>query len=205
MFCVACGKEAKIGNLCEDCFTDKKRIFSLEDFRFEICSSCGSFFDKSWQYSRPVDEIIDLMIARRMERLGKIRSVNVEKKRVGNTMLTTVTCIGNIPPASKIKTEKRTIRIKMINMKCDNCTKVLGGYYEAVIQLRGKDAKKLAEKINSGVLKETKDGYDIKFVKKSDAKRIAKSLEKNYSVKKSFTFVTEKKGKKLYRNYYAVR
>ena len=140
-----------------------------------------------------------------MVKLGTIRSMKVGFKKVGNTMIVSIDCRGNIPPAKRIKSEHKTMRIKIKNIKCDKCTKMLGGYYEGVIQARGSNAESIIKKISGGMAEKVKNGYNVTFVSKADAARIASSLGREFSVLRSFKFVTEKKGKKLYRNYYAIR
>ena len=59
--------------------------------------------------------------------------------------------------------------------------------------------------LSDSFVERIKDGYDIKFIKKSKAASIAKHLKKYFHVKESYKFVGEKKGKRLYRNYYSVK
>ncbi len=205
MFCVSCGKEAKIDSLCEDCFTRQRSLFLVEDSELKICDNCGSYFVGKWLEARPFEELIEDYIKNRVIRLGATRHIIIRTKKVGNVIVATVTLTGSIPPAKKLKEETKTMRIRIRSIKCDNCVKVLGNYYEGVIQLRGPNADKIMKKIRVGMVEKLKNGYDIRFTSKADAARIAKELKKNYSVVTSFKFVTEKKGKKLYRNFYAVR
>ncbi len=204
MFCVSCGKEAEIGSLCEDCFTKEKSLLLTQDSELKLCD-CGSYFDSKWQPAERFDEIITGYVKRHIVKLGTIRSMRIGFKKVGNNIIATIDCRGNIPPAKKIKPERKILRIKVRNIKCDNCIKLLGGYYEAVLQVRGGNAEKIIDKVHGGGVEKIKNGYDVRFVKKADAARIAKSLKRQFSVLRSFKFVTEKKGKKLYRNYYAIR
>ena len=50
-----------------------------------------------------------------------------------------------------------------------------------------------------------KNGYDIKITDKRIASSVVKQLRDRFDVKDSYKLAGEKKGKKLYRNYYAVR
>ena len=204
MFCVSCGRKAAIGSLCEGCFTKERGLFLTEDSEVKMCS-CGSYFDKKWQEAMPFDEIINEYMEHHMVKLGTIKSMKIDFKKVGNTVIATIDCRGNIPPAKKIKSERKIMRIKIRNIKCDKCTKILGGYYEAVIQARGSNAESIIKKISGGIAEKVKNGYDVTFVSKAEAARIANSLGREFSMLRSFKFVTEKKGKKLYRNYYAIR
>lgn len=205
MFCVSCGKKATIESLCEDCFTKEKQLFLTQDSELKVCGDCGAYFDKKWQDPKPFDEMIDFYIKDRIVKLGTIKSIKVQLKHVGNVVVATIEATGVMPPAKKLKSATKTMRIRVRDIKCDNCVKIRGGYYEGLIQVRGNDAERILKKIHADRIEKVRDGYDIRFTKKGDAARIAKDLQKHFSVVSSFKFVTEKKGKKLYRNFYAIR
>jgi NMD protein affecting ribosome stability and mRNA decay len=97
------------------------------------------------------------------------------------------------------------------NRKCENCIKISGGYYEAVLQARGEHTERISKKIMSMAkesvvsVKQLKEGYDILLTDKKIAAKIATQLGNYFDIRSSYKFVGEKKGKKLYRNYYAIR
>ena len=98
----------------------------------------------------------------------------------------------------------------MKNHKCEDCIKISGNYHEAVIQVRGAAAEKIMKSVkcpdNMLVRVESvKGGYDIRITDKKKANEIAQLLRQKFTVKMSYKLVGEKKGIKLYRNYYAVR
>ena len=205
MFCIKCGKRAVIGNFCRNCFLAKEELFKIKDFSLPICD-CGSYYDKIWQKPKDIDDIIRDQIKQRIRTKNKITKDEIKIKKFGNKISATVICSGIIH--SHKKNEEKRIIIILKRRKCDLCVKLLGGYYEAVLQIRG-DYNKIFDKAKKYLpetarIEKTKHGYDIRFLKKSDAAKIAKLL-KNYKIKKSFKFVATKKGKKLYRNYYSVR
>lgn len=208
MFCIKCGRHAEIENLCEKCFMEANDLFSIENFRLEVCD-CGSYYDGDWQKPEEENRAIISLIGRRIKTRNKIIGKEITIKRYGNRVLASIICRGMIKPSSKIKEERKNITVFLKKKKCDNCVKILGGYYEAVLQVRGSNSETILKKIkelakNAGLV-ETREGCDIRFIKKGDAKKVAKELKKYFGVKESFKFVATKKGEKLYRNYYAIK
>lgn len=96
---------------------------------------------------------------------------------------------------------------------CPRCARESGGYYEAVIQIRGKDAYAHAEEVARMVAREKgeynfvskvvnrKEGIDLYVGSKKVAEKVARKIERRYGIKpvRSYTLVTERDGKRLYR------
>lgn len=203
MFCIKCGKPAVAENFCETCFLERNRLFEIENFRLVVCSVCGSYysFEKGWHTGTVENEII-----RRIKTKNRIIRRDVALRNAGN-IFANITLTGVIKPLKKPKTETVTVEIILRKQKCDNCIKISGGYYEAMIQVRGTDKERILGKIGTnGVLsvEERDKGYNVKFIKKQDAKRVATGLESEYTVKGTFKLVGEKKGKRLFRSFYAI-
>lgn len=205
MFCVKCGKEAVVNNFCNECFLGRNELFTIKDFVLFYCDNCKKYFDAGSALT------IEDAIERRIKTDNLIKTVAVETKILGNKVYTNVICSGLIKPCKKMKTEEKKSLIIIRKLMCETCKRLSGNYYEAVIQVRG-DSEKIMSKIKylsknaiiAGV-KEVKTGYDIRFVSKSQASSIAKALRDDFHVKSTCKLVGEKKGKRLYRNFYAVR
>lgn len=209
MFCIKCGKKAVIGNFCEDCFLEKERLFDIEDFTLDICD-CGSYYDKTWQKPKEIADIIKEQIEKRVKTKNRIVEKRISLKRFGNRISALIKCSGLISPCKKIKEEEKRIMITLKKRKCNQCIKLSGGYYEAVFQIR-EDYDKIFDQIKNhlpktATIEKIKHGYDIRFLRKSDAAKVSRIIKNlGYEIKKSFKFVATKKDKKLYRNYYSVR
>lgn len=205
MLCVKCGLLADKDGFCRKHFLDQHELFSIGNIRMLLCD-CGAYYDNKWN-KNDVEKTIPDIIKKNLKSSYSIIKINSKKKRIGNRFIVTVFCEGIIKGMKKKEQKQMFIILK--KRKCDNCVKLSGGYYEAVLQLRGKDADKLFRKLSTakGIsnIEKLREGYDIKFIKKSAAKRIAKSLNKNHDVVRSFSHAASKKGKRLYRDYYAVR
>ena len=95
---------------------------------------------------------------------------------------------------------------------CALHVKLSGGYYEAVIQVRGNDrdrilkyALRLLPKKAIINIETLNEGYNIKIMHKANAATTAKHLRGKFEVKQSYKLVGSKKGERLYRNFYAIR
>jgi len=206
MFCVKCGKNASVNNFCEDCFLLANKLFDADNIMIYFCKKCKRYFLKGKNIA------IDDAIKQAIKTKHKIKNIEIKKKTVGNKIYATIICSGYINPCKKIKLEEKRIVVNIMKRVCDDCTKLSGNYYEALIQVRGEDAEKIFKKIKwmlrnvliAGIEKK-KYGYDIRFVNKNEAFKIANQMRKRFSVNDSYKLVGDKKGEKIYRNFYAIK
>ena len=199
--CIICGSPVFAKNLCEKCFLERHELFQVpEKIELRHCTSCGGYYDRTW-INDNMEEILERKIIAKNDIVKK--ELKIVKGRV------TFTCRGFIKPSRKIKEEKKTSLLMIERRKCDDCIKMLSGYYQAVIQVRGENAEKILKKVLS-VIKEgitvekIKHGYDVRFISKNTAFNVSRVLG-NFTIKKTYKLITEKKGKKLYRDFYSVR
>lgn len=199
MQCAQCGTQGAMSNgLCEACFLPGQRLFELKPFPVHYCNKCGRYFSGE-------REGIERLVLQHLKAQHRLVRKSVRAEVRGNRIMVQVACAGYIKPARRLKEETRELVLTAKTRKCPDCIKALGGYYEALVQLRGSSAGQILQQVKTGSVQETKHGYDIRFVAKSGADKVAKTLSKEFSVVRSFTLVGEKKGKKLYRTCYAVR
>ncbi len=199
MFCIKCGKPAKIGNFCNECFLERESLFDVKDFTFIYCDLCGL-------NEKELIERIKVSVRSNNEILG----TKVSTKTVGNKVHATVTCIGKIKGLKKEEAKKSLVILRQ--KMCDMHVKLSGGYYEAVIQVRGVEKEDILKRLMKIVpeksiinVEKLREGYNIKIMRKANAAAAAKRLGEKFSIKSSFKLVGSKKGMKLYRNFYAIR
>jgi len=199
MFCIKCGKTANVDNFCDDCFALKHTLFETKSFTMFYCDLCGV-----------KDDDIKDEIKRRIKSDNNMDDVYVSLKTVGNKVHATVDCMGSIKGVKKH--EKQQALIILRRKMCDMHVKLSGGYYEAMIQVRGekkeeilRHLKKLLPMKSVVDVEQLKEGYNVKVMNKGTAGAAAKVLRNKYSVKDSYKLVGSKKGMMLYRNFYAVR
>src|SRR3989338_16655 len=199
MFCIKCGRPASIGNFCSEHFLESRILFTLKDFSYIYCKLCG---------------INDAALREKIEQSIKtgntIISRKVFLKTVGNKVHVTMTAEGKIEGVKKTETHKSLVILRQ--QMCDMHVKLSGGYYEAMIQVRGPEKDAILRKVRQAIhekavssVEEIKEGYNVKILRKSNAAAAAKALRERFSVKESYKVGGSKKGQMVYRNYYAVR
>ena len=202
MFCIKCGRPAVAENFCEKCFLESRHLFDVGSFETEFCKQCGNF------HRGPIEG----QIRNTIKSDNKLTSCDVKTRRIGNKIIAAVTCSGCIQQLKKAVTEERKSIAIIKTRKCENCIKISGGYYEAVLQVRGEQIDRIMNKIKYVVPNESiasisrlKEGYDIKIIDKKLGEKISSMLSEKFTINKSYKLVGEQKGKRLYRNFYAIR
>ena len=218
LICSVCGRPAAVGGFCEEHYTARHSLFDIEPFEVKVCSSCGAAFDAGGKRLPPEDAISEASrLAIRSH--GKIEKLDIELKKVGADYIATVRAEGTIPPAALIKKEIKRAKIRVKRFKCPSCTKLLGRYHEAVVQIRGERSERLLELAEavSGTrpkrAERLKYGWNLYFVNKADARAVVHAIEaalkrkkeKELLVIRSYKLVGKKLGKELWRDFYAIR
>ncbi|UCG95254.1 MAG: 60S ribosomal export protein NMD3 [archaeon] len=214
-FCPACGKEkdSLFGGLCESCFK-KKRLAKLPDkIKVRICKNCGKVGGKR---AKNLDrEVIKKLVKDNLKVDGSLNKIEITRMEGIKNLRVEVKVYGLLGNGIE-KTETLETQIVIREILCQTCGKVKGGYYEAVIQLRSfeeevltKALKSLEEAINRRgrvtKIEKRKNGFDIYFTPKKIINRVLKILPETKELKRSYTLVTKKEGKDLYRNTVLVR
>lgn len=198
--CIVCGSPAT-NTLCDKCFLERNDLFAApEKIILNKCPSCGLYHMKRAS-GEDLEDILLSLISSQSQIVKK--SVGIKHDRA------VFSCTGYVRPRNLRKEETKTSLLRITSKKCDNCTKLLGGYYEAVFQIRGPMKEKILSKAagiagNTALVRHNPDGYDVRFADKNRAESVSRLL-KSFSIKRSYKLVGQKKGKKLYRNYYAIR
>ncbi len=213
--CPRCGRTEKevpfIGYFCRDCYLKEHEVVHVpKRLKILYCPRCERIYTDRWtefsletlsewlrkkiktdlegaQLSFSFPEVSEDGISFLYVARGAIEGVPVEVHGEG-----------------KIRVEKQL---------CPRCARESGGYYEAVIQVRGGDFVRMADLVARAVEKEPdryafvskvverREGIDLYVGSRKAADRVAKKFEKKYGARvvRSHTLVTEKNGKKLYR------
>ncbi len=205
--CIKCGRAAITDNLCERCFLQRS-FFDIEDFRIILCSSCSSYYENGWRCfaEKDRDDMIKGQIARRIKSDEKIIIKDVSFKTIGNRIIADVSC--SFVKFGKRNIAKKEVTVTIKKQKCDKCVKLSGGYYEAILQIRGREADNILNNVNKILsevitsINKVKNGYDIKIMDKGEASKVT-GLGRD--IKKTYKLVGEKKGKRLIRDCYSIR
>jgi len=174
-------------------------LFSAKDINFVYCDLCG------------IDQkALGDAILNSIKSQNSLSETKIHKKTIGNKIHVKITCIGKINGIKK--EESHTTMVILRKKMCDMHVKLSGGYYEAMIQVRGEHKEVILRRVMKIVpekavinVEEIPEGYNVKIMRKANAAAAARQLGESYKIIKSFKVVGSKKGQMLCRNFYAVR
>jgi nonsense-mediated mRNA decay protein 3 len=232
MFCVRCGREGSTyESLCVECFLENTRFTSAPDHvDMQHCSYCGDFLiENKWVKHSSVEDAAREAALRSIE-VRKDASIvrakaDVEQADKNNyrVLMRPFIEYSDLTAEEELET---TVRIK--GAICPRCSKIVGNYYESIIQVRGRGRKlserqkeRYLEEIDRRVeaakeenremfvskVEEVPGGLDFYLSSISLGKAISKELadRAGAEVKESSTLVTQKEGRDVYRVTYLVR
>ena len=144
MFCVECGKEWPLdelrGGVCPECYLKKNTVATIKtNVDVEVCVHCharkrGELWFEGHQNLEPivVDAVREaVQLAKVVERPHMDIDVRAEDERNFSVVARVRGSAEGVP----FETELRT-RSRIKNATCTRCSRVQGGYYEAIVQIR---------------------------------------------------------------------
>ncbi len=207
-YCPTCNRSSQdfrfYGQFCEVCSIKKMEESLPKRIEIKECRSCLRLKSRH-EFILNNEESLEQILKERFTGYDLELLFVDESKAVAR--------ITEHTPEGPLSVEKE-LEIVIGKTTCDNCARKAGGYYEAIIQLRGRREKmdKFIDKTrryfeghNAFVakVKEEDNGFDIYL---SD-KKLARAFiaEMRLVPNTSYTLYGMKNGKRLYRNTYAVR
>ncbi|MFA5050078.1 MAG: NMD3-related protein [Candidatus Micrarchaeia archaeon] len=202
--CPKCGIKSSesnfIGPFCEKCY--ELKVVKPKFLKIRTCKRCLKYWDgKEWSVynQRKIEENIASKFKGNFERV--------------DYYLESGTAVIYFKVEGKIYMAHRTFFPETEEVICSECSKKSGGYFEAILQLRGdkirvgsaskKLSKELSRKTFVGKVEEKKEGIDL-YV--GSTKKVFEVLKYfNYSYKISRKLFTQKQGKRLYRTTFVIR
>ena len=223
MICVKCGKHVtkNIKGLCPECYTKSQKIFFLpKKLNLEKCSHCGSYkTGNGWQQGSDIPQMV---------LNGKITwDVNITDPHFKidtkyNSWM--IHCQGKVHNKDVI--ESYNLPVKIHTTACPRCSMIKGGYYEALIQVRGtkrnltSDEKTMIHQIISKKIANAKDprafitkidelphGVDYYLGEQHISESLTRQLKQHFhaTTKKSVSLMGVKDGQKIYRVTHLIR
>jgi nonsense-mediated mRNA decay protein 3 len=231
MFCVRCGKEGSTyESLCMECFLANNRFTKAPDHVDLVqCYHCREFLLRGKWQKITLDEAIREAARGSLEvrRGTDITRVRQEVLPADDYNFHVTMRVSLEYSDIKIEEENKTI-VRLKNGVCTRCSKIMGSYYESIIQIRGRERKlteaqkeRLVSSVQDKVqeaqdenremfiskLEEVPGGVDAYLSSISLAKAISHDMADKYGaeVKESSTLVTQKEGRDVYRVTFLVR
>jgi len=231
--CFRCGKrDAVIDGLCRECYLETHELIEVQEYiDLFVCPHCLSISKDGnrWKDTEDLEKsIIDNALsmvkipknARIIEMDAGLREQDERNYILAGSALLD---IGGMKEELSFES-----KIRLKRMTCPRCSRIHGGYYEAIIQVRGPnramtDEEKIeAEELIAGMAEEmgrsSRDvfitdememhgGLDFYISNARAAKNIAKELSRRFSGKitESKKLAGRKEGEDIYRFTYLVR
>lgn len=237
-FCPRCGRETTREGLCEACFAETSVVFTVPDVvEAVVCAKCPSYrVGELWVSTKlKTYEELAKKAAHRNIRLQLALAKGVRDPVVKiasdfinpNILKARVTAEGTIEGRPVHTGADVEVRIR--KETCDVCSRIAGGYYEAIIQVRADgrlpskkelarclkiadDVMARAEKAGDRLafvsdVMELPEGTDVYVGSTASARQIARAVvnEMGGTIIESPKLVGEREGKGLYRVTFAVR
>ncbi len=139
MYCIKCGSDERTyGNLCEKCLIDDRELVKVPPYvKRIICPECGDYLIGSSSWVRPFDGM-QTIVENNLEfdKLVSDPSIDFDEFPEGTNEFQIELSVEinieelflEIPLSFKLRTKKQV---------CDVCSRKRGGYFEAIIQIRG--------------------------------------------------------------------
>lgn len=141
MFCVNCGKEdvETINGLCMECFLNGRKLVSMPHHVDLIkCSNCNEYQigEQQWRKMNQDDAILDIAMSTvmmipeaRLVSVGQMVERQDDKNFVAHIQF-------DLDVNGIMTTAEDSTIVRLKNGVCKRCSRQLGSYYEAIIQLR---------------------------------------------------------------------
>jgi len=231
MFCVKCGKEGDtFRGRCMDCFLEGRELLVLPPFvDLDRCTGCDEFLlSKKWRTLNDEEAACEAAV----NSSGAIADADViavgaESERQDDRNIRVHVEADLDIDGHEVPVEAETV-VRLKNTVCHRCSRQLGNYYEAVLQLRASH-RGLGEQVKDDMLRKVLDkveaastnnrqmfvskvqemhgGLDFYLSSMSLSRGIARELAAEYGaeVKESSSLVGMKEGEETYRLTHLVR
>ncbi|MGC8562115.1 MAG: NMD3-related protein [Thermoplasmata archaeon] len=214
--CIVCGKDVDRSTIiCEDCRKKTTTDGFVKSIKIKKCPNCGSIFFGNWNDKSVSEEEIITSILKNVFNL-KDTTFNAS----GDEYNRKITFSGISTQNGEPKDGQFFLQTSLST--CPVCTKKLGNYYEAIIQLRGEKGERLDSILEYLVrlveeapsrdvfltkMDRIKEGYDLYLSDKQYSRAIARKVIDRFggTFKETSHLVGMKKGTELYRITVSIR
>jgi nonsense-mediated mRNA decay protein 3 len=194
--CGISGSEREfVGHFCVRCYPVKVSVPA--EVKIARCKRCERIRDREWKNLS--NEFIIRSILRECK--GNIQNPKYEDGVFSFS----------IPVGQKLFELKRNVLVSFVPTLCVDCSRESGGYFEAIIQLRGdeKNVERMAKMLEREVGKKTfipkivslKEGVDIYVGNKKAVEAVLSRIK----YKRTEKLAGERDGKRLYRSTFGIR
>ncbi len=234
IICPKCGNEVEklFDGRCKSCFFENFELAELPlVLHSKICATCGARFNKNkWTNIGNLEDIVmntvedALLIHNDVENIEVYHELRQLTPHMYRAKIDVRATIMDEPLHQEVKTEVRITR-----EACDTCSRISGGYFEGIIQIRASNRQPSTEElqkcmqITNEVIErmqkkgdrfafisnsaEDKDGVDLYLGSANTSRHICREIESQLggSSTESPTLFGRKEGKDVYRVTFSMR
>ncbi len=234
IICPKCGKptEQLIDNVCSECYFKHFELAELPlVLHAKICSRCGALFDRGrWMDEGDLDEIVIQTVEAHLMVHDQADDIEIY---IDHRKLTPYIYRIRVDVDAQIqgKTAHKELKceVRIIREACDRCSRMSGGYFEGILQLRADgripsaEEIRLCKQIADNVVEkmrqkgdrlsfitdsiDLKEGTDLYVGSANTCRHICKGIIAKIggSYSQSPTLFGQKDGKDIYRTTFAMR
>ena len=176
MFCVECGKETDktVDGACVECFVKDKPLVKLpHHVDLQICTNCEEYgLNKTWVEKEPSEAVEEAALAKlSVIKEARVLSVGTRiTKQDQKTYKVEMEADLDIRGTEVCAEADTLVRLK--NTVCKRCSRQLGNYYEAILQIRSDGA--LEDSLRDEVVRRVRN--DVEGQSKSDRRLFITSV-----------------------------
>lgn len=232
-FCVKCGVEGQetIDGLCIDCFLNGRKLISMpHHIDLMRCANCEEYSIGDKWLKRTEDEAVTDIALTTLKAIPEAKIVSVGTMTERQEEKTFVVHVqADVDVIGMTVTDEDSIIVRLKNTVCKRCSRQLGSYYEAIMQIRCGE-KTLSDELRDevvrwvtatvetqsktnrqlfiGKVQEVNGGVDIYLSSISLGKTLTREMSDMYGaeVKESASLVgMSSDGQDVYRVTYLIR
>jgi nonsense-mediated mRNA decay protein 3 len=197
MLCPGCGRKSH--GLCIDCFLEENPI-GLKGIKLSLCT-CGNYLHRG-RWSKNITKSIEKVAEKNLiiPQEIKLESIRILPEFRRDRISLEIWVSGVYGGLDFSRRVKRDLMID--RRECPACSKLMGGYYEAILQLRTKKPLSDLDINNKFIskIKKVKGGFNIYITSAGYARQVGKLFDElGFLVKESSKLVGMKNGKSVYR------
>ncbi len=190
-------------------------MIEVPRLRLEMCPTCGRIRLKRWVPFNVND--LAQWVRRQIRVSADSYTVSVSIRPENGKLLAVYTVVGEIQGVPfRVFGQKE---MEVVKKQCPECSLKAAGYYEAVIQLRGDKVREMLRFLRKYIescggpkafiarVEEVRGGFDVYVGSRKIAEKAVRRLRQTYNaeVKRSYTLVGERDGRRIYRETLSVR
>ncbi|MFH1285356.1 MAG: NMD3-related protein, partial [Candidatus Micrarchaeota archaeon] len=194
------------GSFCVNCYLKRMKVDVPGKITIEVCKNCNRIKHARGMEKR-TDEFVKKLVLKQCK--GKFADAQLEIDEQSGA----IRMLFLLQEGEDVVELKRSIPFEVRYTCCPECSRVSGGYFEAIVQLRGNEEKivrvlpKLQRILERETfvsnVKELKEGVDLYVGSYKAAAEVLSLL--GYNPKKSVKLSGMKDGHRVYRTTFCLR